>query len=249
MELGPFNISYANKKFLEMMEKAKNTNFINFQHDFEYRSLIVFDGNENEVSSVETRFKEKIKNIAGITENTREECEEEWKDRFNPMRIKRRGPTLLAGDLLIPLNQLKSAIDELNKLDMNVGIEGNIAAKDKAIIMPMYLADERNAVDFLFALRHLKKINDIAVSAGGIPYGIGLWNTPYIKKIMGVAELKRKKEMKKKLDPNHILNPDKHLGIGLILPGLVFNSKIYALSMFGLRILSKPFRWLKIIKS
>ncbi|ODS38178.1 MAG: hypothetical protein A7316_00325 [Candidatus Altiarchaeales archaeon WOR_SM1_86-2] len=245
VELKPFNISYANRAYAQMMKDVQGDNT---NPDFEFRILVVFDGNKKEVAeSVKKLYK--IKKSGGIGVEPAELAEEEWGDRFNPMRIKRRGPTLLAGDLLVPLSRLNTVISKLGKININgLGIEGSVVSENKAIVMPMYLTDERKFMDFIFALRHLKKMNDIAVSAGGIPYGTGLWNSPYVNKILGGEGLKEKTGLKKKIDPHNILNPDKYLGAKLAIPSLVFHPKMYGLSMFLAEIAAKPLRFVGLIK-
>ena len=104
------------------------------------------------------------------------------------MRIKKTGPTLLAGDVMVPLDRLSETLrkmkKELESRGLRFGIEGSIPSKRIAVVMPMYLSDERKPIKMIFALRHMSKINKIAISSGGKPYGIGLWNLPYISSIM-----------------------------------------------------------------
>ena len=247
ISLSPFNISYSGKSYFEMMEAAKE-NPGSRNHDFEFTALIVFEGNKNKIDGAVKNL-DKIKKAGGFVEEPAKIAKEEWDDRFNPMRIKRRGPTLLAGDLLIPLDRMNGVINEFRKLKIkNLGIEGTIVSEDKAVVMPMYLTDERKFLDFVLSLRHIKTMNDIAVSSGGVPYGTGIWNSPYIGNILSKNELKKKIELKKKLDPNDILNIDKYFGVKLKIPSSLFNPNVYGMSMFSARIASKPLRLMGMIK-
>jgi glycolate oxidase len=251
VKLNPFNISYANKKYVDMVENAgggSGHEYVNPGFNFKFRCLVVFNGSKKSVDESSENLNN-IKKSGGVREEPQELAREEWEERFNPMKIKRRGPTLLAGDLLIPLSKLNAVISKVNKININeLGIEGTVASKDKIVVMPMYLTDERRFPDFVFALRHLKKMNDIAVSAGGVPYGTGLWNSPYVHKIMNKETFREKNELKKQVDSGNILNPDKYLGAKLTIPSLVFNPMIYGLSMFGAEIASKPLQLMKLIK-
>lgn len=247
ISLNPYNISYASRSYAELMEKVKGGGSSK-KHDFEFTALVVFEGNKNKIEYVIKNL-DKIKKAGGIKEEPAAVAEAEWNDRFNPMRIKRTGPTLLAGDLLIPIGQMGTVINRLNNLHLpDMCIEGTIVSEDKAVVMPMYLTDERKFLDFIFALRHLKKMNDIAVSSGGIPYGTGIWNSPYIGDILTKKELKKKTEFKKKVDRNNIMNPDKYFGVKLAIPSSIFNPNIYGLSMFSAGIASKPLRLMGVIK-
>lgn len=248
VKLAPFNISYANRNYVEMIEyTVKDTKEYHINSDFEFSCLVVFDGSKKEVSE-SVKNLNKIKKSEGIAGESPGLAKEEWENRFNPMRLKRRGPTLLAGDLLIPLNQLDGVIKKLNEINIHkLGIEGTIVSKDRVVVMPMYLTDERDFLKFIFALRHMKKMNDIAVSAGGIPYGTGLWNSPYVSKILG-NRLAEKVELKKKLDRNNILNPDKYLGAKLTIPKVMFHPMVYGLGMLGVDIAAKPLKLLGVVK-
>jgi len=248
VKINPFNISYADKTYIEMIKNAVEDKQNSINPDFKFKSLIIFDGSEKEVCE-SIKNLNKIKNSDNIKEQSPELAKKEWEERFKPMRIKRRGPTLLAGDLLVPLKNLNTVIKKLNELNISkLGIEGTVVAENKVVVMPMYLTDERKFLDFIFSLRHLKKMNDIAISAGGIPYGTGLWNSPYLNKILEREEFNKKVAFKRKFDKNNILNPDKHLGSGLAVPSLIFNPKVYGLSMLAAEVVSKPLSFMGIIR-
>jgi hypothetical protein len=60
---------------------------------------------------------------------------------------------------------------------------------------------------------------------GGVPYGIGLWNTPFAGAVLG-ERLKRLKSVKSEIDRPGILNPGKFFGLttffGLPVPGRLY---------------------------
>ncbi|MFX1299237.1 MAG: FAD-binding oxidoreductase, partial [Promethearchaeota archaeon] len=63
-----------------------------------------------------------------------------------------------------------------------------------------------------------EKILEVVYSLGGTitaEHGIGLWKQQFLEKEFGKATLEVMKKIKKALDPNNILNPDK-MGLGEI---------------------------------
>ena len=47
----------------------------------------------------------------------------------------------------------------------------------------------------------------------GKPYGLGIWNTPFLRDLYPKEELNRLVRYKKKVDPSGILNPGKFFGV------------------------------------
>ncbi len=222
--LKPFSLQYANADFIEMMHDAEN---VPFKKDFEFQILAVFEGTAQELADASKRFDNLIRNFKPEITLDNEHAGEEWEQRFNPMKIKRKGPTLLAGDLLIPLTGMAEAVEKFSRFDFKLGLEGHVVSPDKSIMLTMFLTDERKFFDFLFALTNIKRLNDVAVSVGGLPYGIGLWNSSFVDRAGTGEDIARLRKLKKELDPNSILNPDKRLGIKLFPANLIFDPFVY----------------------
>ena len=67
----------------------------------------------------------------------------------------------------------------------------------------------------------------------GKPYGLGIWNTPFLRNLYPKEELKELVRYKKKVDPGGILNPGKffHL-LPLSLLYLLLSTLFHLLSSF-----------------
>lgn len=141
------------------------------------------------------------------------EAEEEWRHRFFSLLLKREGPALLGAELLLPINRLASYLGDMAAFDQakQLGLKsyGHIVTRQHVMVMTMFSADERDTVGYLQGLALVKKLHDIGAANGASPYGIGLWNTPYLKRAFTAKQLDDMKDRKKRLDPHNIMNPGK----------------------------------------
>ena len=170
--------------------------------------LFVYEGNKREVKQDELYLKEMVKEAGGTVHS-----EEDWEDRFNYMRIKKAGPTLLAGEVTFPLAELPAVVKETMELKekhrLQLGVKAFMVGKDKALFMPMFLADERKRWKYLSTLPIINDITDIGMKAGGRPYGFGIWNAFYLAQVYGEEKVREMKDRKRRVDPQDIMNPGK----------------------------------------
>jgi glycolate oxidase len=75
--------------------------------------------------------------------------------------------------------------------------------------MTTFYADETKTIKYIFNLSLVKKIHDIGHRYGGIPYGVGVWNSPMVGRIHQAPELAELRKRKKTLDSKGIMNPGK----------------------------------------
>jgi glycolate oxidase len=205
-------------------------------------ALFVFEGSKKTVRKDLEKFHSIIKKM-DCSELDAEKSHEEWDERFHPMRIKRAGPTLLAGDVLVPVSKLYEFFERLWKLkekfNLKMGIEGTVVSRDSTVVMPMFLSDERKRWKYLTAMPAIKEITDLALKIGGKPYGgFGIWNSFYLDKVYSNLEIRKMKERKKKLDPDNIMNPGKLYRVQTKFR-VPLTAKTYNFFMFLLKILRR----------
>lgn len=159
-----------------------------------------------------------------------DEAAEEWKHRFFSLALKREGPALLGAELWLPLDNTEAYLQAIDRYEKrkNLGLKSyaHIVSPEYAMVMTMFGADERDTVGYMQGLALVKKLQDIGAEHGGSPYGIGLWNTPYLARCYDsrtLAELRRRKE---ELDPEHLMNPGK-----LYKTPFLLNPPLFALGM------------------
>ncbi|TFH02860.1 MAG: FAD-binding oxidoreductase, partial [Candidatus Thorarchaeota archaeon] len=134
-----------------------------------------------------------------------------WNERLYPLRIKRHGPSLIPAEMLAPLEMLPEILKKTKKELRNskVAIEGMLSNDGTASFMVWILDDERKKFSFTIGWYRSFQIAALAERFGGLPYAIGLWNGRHARKYYGNDSYNDLKAMKKKLDPNEIMNPVK----------------------------------------
>ena len=106
----------------------------------------------------------------------------DWEERFAALRLKRAGPTLLAAESWLPLDQLVAYHAAVAKLAgrhrMTMATYGMAVRPGDVTVMTAFPSDETRAVKYLLDLSLTSKLYDIAARYGGRPYGTGVWNMP-----------------------------------------------------------------------
>ncbi|MDR3589224.1 MAG: FAD-binding oxidoreductase [Negativicutes bacterium] len=155
-----------------------------------------------------------------------EEARQEWEHRFDSFLLKREGPSMIGAEIWLPLREFAAYLGAVARYDASqrLGLMSyaHIETTGQAMVMTAFHADERDTVGFLQGLALTKKLQDIGAKHGAAPYGIGLWNTPYLGRCHCPTELAELKERKKMLDPDNIMNPGKCYEAPLLLKPALF---------------------------
>ncbi len=200
--------------------------------------LAVFEGTEKDVDSAVSAF-DGIVQKRGLQDIGEHLAMEEWEERYQPMRVGKLGPTLLSGEFSVPIDQLQPVLDKIKVLQkksgMKIGVEVQVISQKSALVLAMYLTDERKPIRYLIHMGLVADINNIGFSHGGQPYGMGIWNSFSLKKLYSREQIKKLKRAKKELDPKGIMNPGKFFKaetqFGISIPPILFDTSMKALSV------------------
>jgi len=225
----PYNMHYSDVSFHRLLEQA------GYHSAGDRPALEVdFEGSAEEVYLG-------IRNLKAIVERTsgREMpaavARREWEERFRALRAKRSGPTLLAAKVWLPLDQVDGFIHDVERLGRRMGVEfynyGSIVTPQAAVAFAMYRSDETRVIEYIMSLSITKRLHDIGRRRGGHPYGVGLWNTPYLNDIFTREQIAEMRSRKAAQDPNDILNPGKLYHTLPLLPPIAFKVGLSALSI------------------
>ncbi len=184
-----------------------------------YIALFVFP--ESRRSACEKKISQIIKNCGG-ERLSKELAEHEWSERFNPMRLKRIGPSIIPTEVVVPLSGIKDFILEAEAMIRHpFFIEGMVVRGDEVVILGFIPHDERK-LSFNLAYGLSLSVIKLAKRLGGRPYAAGLYFAHEAERVYGEAfgQIKRLKES---VDSSGIMNPEKLEGKALLrkLMGLV----------------------------
>ena len=183
----------------------------------------------------ERHFGEYLSREAGVEEAPAHVASFLWNERLFGMKTKRLGPSILASEVIIPITSAAAFVKKAKKTGSHFGVEmcsdSYIIDNEKALIMSTFLCDSRTR-KYYVKLPLVAMLTKEAIVLGGKPYGLGLWNAPFIHDLYGNARLRDLKAYKAQADPNGILNPGKFFGVGARgAPSLVFHPAIFGPSM------------------
>jgi glycolate oxidase len=191
--------------------------------------MIAYEGKTADV----VRFDRKVKEVArrhGLEIEHGDHITQLWQDRFDSSRTDRTRTVCLAGEILIGTAGLASLIEDITQSlpkRRQAVYECHLVDRGRALLMVTYLIDERRPAGLVRDVLATARAASLGMKAGGMPYGIGLWNSAYSKSILG-REYKRIKAIKREVDRLGILNPGKFFGLttnaGLPVPGWVYKS-------------------------
>jgi FAD/FMN-containing dehydrogenase/NAD-dependent dihydropyrimidine dehydrogenase PreA subunit len=188
-------------------------------------------------SEHDQRFLKFMEQIGGTEEAPRYIASYLWNERLFGMKTKRLGPTILASETIIPIAAAAGFIEKAKRLGVHFGVEvfvdSYIIDEKSALIMTNFLCDSRK-LKYYINLPLAMMLTQTSVSMGAEPYGLGIWNAPFINYLYNSNKKKALEAYKAKIDPNNIMNPGKFFSVKskfLSIPALVFRPGVFGFFM------------------
>ena len=164
-----------------------------------------------------------------------------WSERFFPLKGQRLGPNLLAAEVLMPRLSIPTYLRRMKRLAARFGVHPavetlvtNEGDNSDCVVIATFTCNAGKTVNYMLKLLLVQLLTRVAVHTGGKPYGIGVWNTPFVQKRIGKKRLEHLRGIKKKIDPATRLNPMKFFALKTRiynLPGLFFHPVVFDLSL------------------
>jgi FAD/FMN-containing dehydrogenase/ferredoxin len=140
-----------------------------------------------------------------------------WHERLFPLKRRSESPTPLACELLIPLSQigpyLQRAKRAARRYAVELEAEAHLVGKDEALLLLTYASDVRQLRSYLMQLTLIPILTRLGSTFGARPYGLGIWNAPFIADTIDWETQKRYRAYKKEVDPQNLLNPHKFFAV------------------------------------
>jgi FAD/FMN-containing dehydrogenase/ferredoxin len=234
-EVGPNKINPDTIRFLDV-HQINDMNEIMRAGVFEKSAAVLVEFSSVDADSYFLKFMAKH---SGIKEAPAYVASYLWNERLFGMKTKRLGPSILASEVVIPMKSAAAFIAKAKKIGADFGVEISVDSyikdADNALIMATFLADARRK-KYIINIPLVAIITKAAVSLGGVPYGLGLWNAAFVNDLYNQTQLDELRVYKAKTDPNNVLNRGKFFGTGSKgVTSLVFKPGFFkpAMSMLG----------------
>jgi FAD/FMN-containing dehydrogenase/NAD-dependent dihydropyrimidine dehydrogenase PreA subunit len=222
-EITPYHIKYVdpehlaetNKNLEEDLFAEKDAVLVAFEDDGEEQKFLTFSENQGILAD---------DYLAHYL----------WQERLFPMKRRSGNPTPLACELILPLDNVVLYLNKANRkarrYGINIQAESHIVGRNEALVMVTYGSDVRDSKAYLAHLAFIPVLTRLGIKFDGAPYGVGIWNAPFINDKFNQKTLRLYKAYKKEVDPQNILNPNKFFAVTTKwanIPGILFKPRVY----------------------
>lgn len=163
-----------------------------------------------------------------------------WSDRYFPLKAQRIGPSMLACEVILPLDAVPTFISKAKKLARRYGTSlafevfvARTTDRRNCVVIASFLCDETSP-DYFLRLVFVQLLTSMGVHAGGRPYGFGIWNSPFLSRLFSRQEREEMVRFKQECDPRCLLNPQKFFSVRSRMhniPGLLFVPRVYRMML------------------
>jgi FAD/FMN-containing dehydrogenase/ferredoxin len=138
---------------------------------------------------------------------------DEWASRFYPIRAKRLGPSLVAGEVFVPVANLRRYLKRVQEkaAHSELAVEGHVTDQGEVYFFIYALDDERRPT-YPLGWATSAWILAAAKRMGGRAYHCGVWLQWEAKSVFGAVRYKKLKLFKKTADYRSLMNP------GMVFP-------------------------------
>jgi Fe-S oxidoreductase/FAD/FMN-containing dehydrogenase len=139
----------------------------------------------------------------------------EWEDRYNPMKAKRIGPSIVPAEVVIPLSSLAIFFNRLDAMIKPPVVVEATVVKGEEVILLCLIPHDRRKFTFNIAFTLSLSILRLAKRLGGRAYASGLFLGQEARAVHGMR-LKLWQDHKRNKDDQDLFNPKKISGLWLM---------------------------------
>jgi FAD/FMN-containing dehydrogenase/Fe-S-cluster-containing hydrogenase component 2 len=152
---------------------------------------------------------------------------DEWAARFYPIRAKRLGPSLVAGEVFVPVAKLAGYLRKLRaKVSVKeLSVEGHVTDDGRVYFFIFTLDDERRP-NYPLGWGTSAWILGLAKRMGGTAYHPGVWLQFEAKSSFGASRYRQLKVHKKQADYRNLMNPGMVFPLPAPIPEFVYKMQV-----------------------
>ncbi|MFO1535220.1 MAG: FAD-binding protein [Thermoplasmatota archaeon] len=152
---------------------------------------------------------------------------DEWAARFYPIRAKKLGPSLVAGEVFVPVASLASYLRRLRaKVAVKeLSVEGHVTDDGRVYFFIFALDDERRP-NYPLGWGTSAWILGLAKRMGGTAYHPGVWLQWEAKSVFGSVRYRQLKIYKKQADYRNLMNPGMVFPLPAPIPEFVYKMQV-----------------------
>lgn len=152
---------------------------------------------------------------------------DEWAARFYPIRAKVLGPSLVAGETFVPVENMAAYLADLRGRVRvkELSAEGHVTDDGRVYWFIFTLDDERRPT-YPLGWGTAAHIVTAAKRQGGKAYHCGTWLQWEAKNVFGTTRYRKLKAIKKQCDNRNLLNPGMVFPLPAPIPEFVYKMKV-----------------------
>jgi FAD/FMN-containing dehydrogenase/NAD-dependent dihydropyrimidine dehydrogenase PreA subunit len=204
----PKHVMFHNADFFALRAEATGAK----KNPFANKSGVLLVFREADLAAAKPDLERLVARVGGEIADEKLAADE-WASRFYPIRAKRLGPSLVAGETFVPVARLADYLKTLrSKVSVaDLSVEGHVTDDGRVYFFVFTLDDERRP-NYPLGWGTSAWIVAVAKRMGGKAYHSGVWLQWESKNVFGPTRYKRLKAFKSQSDFRCLMNP------GMVFP-------------------------------
>lgn len=204
----PKHVMFHNADFFALRSEATGAK----KNPFAGKSVVLFAFKEADLAAAKTDLERLAARVGGEVVDDKLAADE-WAARFYPIRAKRLGPSLVAGETFVPVAHVQDYLAKLrSKVAVSeLSVEGHVTDDGRVYFFIFTLDDERRA-NYPLGWGTSAWIVAAAKKLGGTAYHPGVWLQCEAQSVFGDVRYKKLKVVKAQSDFRCLMNP------GMVFP-------------------------------
>jgi FAD/FMN-containing dehydrogenase/NAD-dependent dihydropyrimidine dehydrogenase PreA subunit len=204
----PKHVLFHNEDFFALRAEATGAK----KNPFAGKHAVLFAFRESDLGAIKADLDRLVARVGGDVADEKVAAEE-WAARFYPIRAKKLGPSLVAGETFVPVERLAAYLTRLEgKVSVSeLSVEGHVTDDGRVYFFIFALDDERRP-NYPLGWGTSAWILALAKKMGGKSYHSGVWLQWESKNVFGGVRYRKLKAYKQQADFRCLMNP------GMVFP-------------------------------